>query len=88
MCIHFLFIARKKGKKNYKNSLLAVRDWSLFRGSRGAANRERVNDWEKKGGGRCMHITLSNIRAMEGTKGGWFVVPIIFYKQSYQRRRT
>ena len=35
-----------------------------------------------------MHITLSNIRAMERTKGGWFVVTIIFYKQSYQRRRT
>ena len=34
-----------------------------------------------------MHITLSNIRAMEGTKGGWFVVTIIFYKQSYLSTR-
>ena len=27
----------------------------------------------------CMY--LSNIRAMGGAKGGWFVVTIIFYKQ-------
>ena len=34
----------------------------------------------------CMY--LSNISAMDGAKGCWFVVTIIFYKQSYQHTIT
>ena len=32
----------------------------------------------------CMY--LSDIRAMDGAKGEWYVVTIIFYKQSYHTR--
>ena len=45
--------------------------------------------WKKRAeADKFMHVILSNIRDMEGTKGGWFVVTIIFYKQSYQYMRT
>ena len=45
--------------------------------ARGAANRERVNDLGKKGGGRCMHITYhitcSKQHQSHGENKGWLV---------------
>ena len=54
----FLFIARKKGKKNnYKNSLQQGTD-DYLEVARAAANRERVHDLGKKGGGRQIYACI------------------------------
>ena len=37
--------------------------------------------WEKGGRQTNLCMYLSNNRVMEGAKGGWLVVTIIFYKQ-------
>ena len=69
-CVYIFFLLQeKKERKTTRPACLQQGTGYYLEVARDAANRERVNDLGKKGGGRCMDITLSNIRAMEGTKG-------------------